>query len=73
MVLESQSNSVQALITMVQELQTISMKSYPGENVKQCTTDIFDKCSNLDMASVLPSNIGMTICKILSACSVEDF
>jgi hypothetical protein len=51
----------------------MTLKSYPGENVKQCTTEIFEKCSHLDMASGLPSNIGMTICEILSACSVEDF
>ena len=47
---------VRALITLVQELQRMSLKTYPGENVKQCMTNIFDKCSHLDMAGVLPSN-----------------
>ena len=73
MVLESQSNSVAALITLMQELQTMSLKAYSGENVKQCTTDIFNKCSCFDMAGVLPSNLGMMICEILLACSFEDF
>ena len=73
MVLESQSNSVAALITLMQELQTMSLKSYSGENIKQCTTDIFNKCSCFDMAGVLPSNLGMMICEILLACSFEDF
>jgi len=64
--LESQSDSIHALITLVQELQNVTLKSYPSENVKQCTTEIFDKSSQLNMAGSLPSNIGMTICEILS-------
>ena len=72
-VLESQSDSIRALITLVQELQSMMLKSCPGENAKQCTTNIFEKCSHLDMAGGLLSNIGMTICETLSACSVKDF
>jgi len=42
-VLKSQSDYLHALMVLMQELQKMGLKQYGGENVKKCTTDIFDK------------------------------
>ena len=70
---ETQSNSVRALMSLANELLTMQLSKYPGENVKLCTGDIFAKCERLQNAMKLPEDVGITICNILSKCSVEDF
>ena len=60
-------------MALTQEIQKMELKQYEGEDVKKCTTDIFDKCNRLKTAGELPKNIGLIICEILAACSAEEF
>ena len=69
----SQSNLIFALMALTQKGQKMELKQYEGENVKRCTTNIFDMCNRLDTAGELPKNIGLIICEILLACSVKEF
>ena len=60
-------------MTLSNKIQKMELKKYENENVKKCTTDIFDKCNRLETAGKLPKNIGLIVCEILAACSVEEF
>ena len=54
LVLESQSNSICALMALMQEIQKMELKQYEGENINKCTMDIFDKYNKLETAGELP-------------------
>jgi hypothetical protein len=72
-VLGNQSDSARALRTLINDLQMIKLSDYPGENVATCTNDLYKICIRLDNAGRLPEDVGSTICKALTKCSVEDF
>lgn len=65
------SSSLDKLIA--NELLTMQLSKYPGENVTLCSGGIFARCKRLQNAMRLPGNVEITICNILSKRSVKDF
>jgi hypothetical protein len=72
-VMENQSDSYRALREVQRELEDMTLTKYPGEDVKACTRDIDMKCKRLEAASILPKDVGATVCNILTQPSVEAF
>jgi len=72
-VAENQLVSSRALHQVIKDLEFMKLSSYPGENVKSCTSSIDDKCHHLEAGTKLPEDVGVTICDILMKCSIKEF
>jgi hypothetical protein len=70
---EIQSSSVRLYRAKERQLEAMSLKTYPGENVKTLTRDIANICDELDRAGRLPEDITLTIVNIYAKSSVEEF
>ncbi|MGH7973919.1 MAG: hypothetical protein ACREBR_00235, partial [bacterium] len=67
------STTIQAMLTLQNNLRGMKLSSYPGEDVTKCVHDISKICERLSAASKLPEDISQAICLILSECSVPTF
>lgn len=72
-VAEVQSDSIRAHRKLERDIEKMKLDEYAGENVKELARDLLVKCSELERAKRLPSDMILTIVEIFSKCSVEDF
>ena len=68
-----ESNTATAHQALLDELKVLQVKAFPGENVKMCTEKLSTICCHLALADELPRNIGLLLCHVLTACSVDEF
>jgi len=68
-----QSDSVRCLRKRERALEKLTLKSYPGANVKLMNKDILVICNELEVAGMLPDNIILTIVEIFVTSEVETF
>jgi len=68
-----ESNTTTAHQALLDELKHMTVKSFPGENVKQCTEKLSTICCQLSLADELPKNIGLLLCNVLTATMIDEF
>jgi hypothetical protein len=68
-----QLDSVRCLRKRERALEKLTLKSYPGANVKLMNKDILVICNKLEVAGMLPDDVILTIVEIFVTSEVETF
>ena len=68
-----ESNTATAHQALLDQLKNMTVKSFPGENIMLCNEKLSTICRRLALADELPKNIGLLLCDVLTASTIDEF